>query len=159
METRHLQIFTTVYRTRSFTRAAEELYTSQPTISEHMKNLEHRLQFESGNRMMREAAIAMTSVDTGERVEIELEKIFTFRMKGIGYMHPEWGHGLWKGELAMASERWKLDDVDEAALENQHVQHLVRARMDGKEGIGVLEQIVFGPYEPYGFTGLLDPLS
>ncbi len=43
METRHLQIFTAVYRTRSFTRAAEELYTSQPTISEHMKNLEERL--------------------------------------------------------------------------------------------------------------------
>lgn len=43
METRHLQIFTAVYRTRSFTRAAEELFTSQPTISEHMKNLEDRL--------------------------------------------------------------------------------------------------------------------
>ncbi|MBT8329118.1 MAG: LysR family transcriptional regulator [Desulfofustis sp.] len=43
METRHLQIFTAVYRTRSFTRAAEELFTSQPTISEHMKNLEDRI--------------------------------------------------------------------------------------------------------------------
>ena len=43
METRHLQIFTAVYRTRSFTRAAEELFTSQPTISEHMRNLEDRL--------------------------------------------------------------------------------------------------------------------
>lgn len=43
METRHLQIFTSVYRTRSFTKAAEELFTSQPTISEHMKNLEDRL--------------------------------------------------------------------------------------------------------------------
>jgi DNA-binding transcriptional LysR family regulator len=43
METRHLQIFTAVYRTRSFTKAAEELFTSQPTSSEHMKNLEDRL--------------------------------------------------------------------------------------------------------------------
>jgi DNA-binding transcriptional LysR family regulator len=43
METRHLQVFTAVYRTLSFTRAAEELFTSQPTISEHMKNLEDRL--------------------------------------------------------------------------------------------------------------------
>ena len=58
----------------------------------------------------------------------------------------------------MASERWKLDEVDETAMENQHVQHLVRARMGDREGIGVLEQIVFGPYRPYGFTGLLDPL-
>jgi len=43
METRHLQVFTAVYRTRSFTKAAAELFTSQPTISEHMKNLEERL--------------------------------------------------------------------------------------------------------------------
>lgn len=43
MDTRHLKIFTTVYKTRSFTRAAEELYTSQPTVSEHMRNLEEKL--------------------------------------------------------------------------------------------------------------------
>jgi len=43
MDTRHLKIFAAVYRTRSFTKAAEELYTSQPTISEHMRNLEDRL--------------------------------------------------------------------------------------------------------------------
>ena len=43
MDTRHLKIFTTVYKTRSFTKAAEELYTSQPTVSEHMRNLEDKL--------------------------------------------------------------------------------------------------------------------
>jgi len=43
METRHLRIFTAVYRTRSFTKAAEILFTSQPTVSEHMRNLEDRL--------------------------------------------------------------------------------------------------------------------
>jgi DNA-binding transcriptional LysR family regulator len=43
IETRHLQIFVTVYRERSFTKAAEQLYTSQPTVSEHIQNLEARL--------------------------------------------------------------------------------------------------------------------
>ena len=43
MDTRQLRIFTEVYRTRSFTRAAEVLYTSQPTISEHMRNFEDNL--------------------------------------------------------------------------------------------------------------------
>ena len=124
----------------------------------HMRNLEHALTFEPDSRMMASAEIAMTAVNGGERVEIGLEKLFTFRMKGIGYMHPEWGHGVWQGELAMASERWRLDEVDETAFENQHVQHLVRARMGDREGIGVLEQIIFGPYEPYGFEGIIDPL-
>ncbi len=43
IETRHLKIFVAVYKTRSFTKAAEALYTSQPTVSEHMQNLEARL--------------------------------------------------------------------------------------------------------------------
>jgi len=43
MDTRQLRIFTAVYRTGSFTKAAEELFTTQPTISEHMRNLEDRL--------------------------------------------------------------------------------------------------------------------
>lgn len=43
IETRHLQIFVAVYRERSFTKAAEQLYTSQPTVSEHIQNLETRL--------------------------------------------------------------------------------------------------------------------
>lgn len=53
METRHLQIFVAVYRSRSFTKAAEELYTSQPTISEHMKNLEDRLDCKLFDRLGR----------------------------------------------------------------------------------------------------------
>ncbi len=43
MDTRQLRIFTAVYKTGSFTKAAEQLFTSQPTISEHMRNLEDHL--------------------------------------------------------------------------------------------------------------------
>lgn len=43
IETRHLKIFVAVYRHRSFTKASELLHTSQPTISEHIRNLETRL--------------------------------------------------------------------------------------------------------------------
>jgi DNA-binding transcriptional LysR family regulator len=43
MEIHHLKIFVSVYKNRSFTRASEELHISQPTISEHIKNLETEL--------------------------------------------------------------------------------------------------------------------
>ncbi|MCK9173984.1 MAG: selenium metabolism-associated LysR family transcriptional regulator [Desulforhopalus sp.] len=43
METRHLKVFLAVYRHRSFTKAAESLFTSQPTVSEHIQNLENQL--------------------------------------------------------------------------------------------------------------------
>ena len=40
MDIHHLKIFVSVYKNKSFTRASEELLISQPTISEHIKNLE-----------------------------------------------------------------------------------------------------------------------
>jgi len=43
MDIHHLKIFVSVYKNRSFTRASEEMHISQPTISEHIKNLENSL--------------------------------------------------------------------------------------------------------------------
>jgi hypothetical protein len=72
-------------------------------------------------------------------------------------MHPTWGHGTWHGELAFEGESWKVDDVDPMAIENQHIQQVVRARSGDRVGLGVLEQISFGPHARYGFRDLLDP--
>ncbi len=43
IETRQLKIFVTVYKSGSFTKAAELLSTSQPAVSEQIKTLEKRL--------------------------------------------------------------------------------------------------------------------
>lgn len=43
MDIHQLRIFTSVYRNRSFSKASKENHISQPTISEHIKNLENDL--------------------------------------------------------------------------------------------------------------------
>ncbi len=43
IETRQLKIFITVYKSGSFTKAAEQLSTSQPAVSEQIKTLEKKL--------------------------------------------------------------------------------------------------------------------
>jgi hypothetical protein len=43
------------------------------------------------------------------------------------------------------------------AIENQHIQQVMRATMDGEQGIGVMEQLAFGPYPRYGLNEFLDP--
>ena len=43
------------------------------------------------------------------------------------------------------------------AFDNQHLQQVVRATCGDQVGIGVLEQIAFGPHPRYGFKELLDP--
>lgn len=53
MDIHHLKLFAAVYRNRSFSRASEELHISQPTISEHIKNLEHELDCKLFDRLGR----------------------------------------------------------------------------------------------------------
>jgi hypothetical protein len=117
---------------------------------------DHRITFVPGTRRARAAALTLVSVD-GTREEIQLDPLLCFRMKGIGYQHPEWAHGRWKGELAIGGEMWRCDDLDEMAFENLHVQQVVAATSGSERGIGVLEQIHIGPNARYGFTEFLDP--
>ena len=121
-----------------------------------LRSVAHEIEYIPGTRRARRARVTKTEV-SGAVNEIELEAVLTFRMKGIGYSHPEWGHGKWKGELEIGGEKWRVDDVDPMALENQHIQQVVRARCGDKEGVGVLEQICLGPHQTSGFKEFLDP--
>ncbi len=55
----------------------------------------------------------------------------------------------------MASEKWDIETVDDQAFENQPCQHLMRATLGDRVGIGVLEQLCIGPHKPYGFDGFV----
>jgi hypothetical protein len=128
--------------------------SEEPNV-EKMARVEHEISYAKGTRLARAAKLTLVS-RRGERHEISLEPLLCFRMKGIGYTHPEWGHGRWKGELAVGGESWKTDQFAPLAYDNQHVQQVCRARWGGREGVGVLEQLAFGPHARYGFRELLD---
>ena len=87
---------------------------------------------------------------------LALEPLLTFQMLGLGYLHPEWGHGLWKGAEAFGAESWKPAELAPLDPRHIHVQQLCRARWGEREGIGVLEQLVIGPHRPSGFRSLFD---
>jgi hypothetical protein len=90
---------------------------------------------------------------------IELEPLYEFQMIGLGYGHPEWGHGFWKGESAVGGERWTLPVDTPCDPRHLHIQAVCRATCDGVQGIGILEQLVIGPHAPSGLRQLLDPAS
>jgi hypothetical protein len=93
---------------------------------------------------------------TSDAPAIELAPLLTFRMRGVGYSHPVWAHGVWHGELAVGGEEAKSSDLDRLALDTVHVQQVVRATWGDRVGLGVLEQLVLGPHTPSGFRYLLD---
>jgi hypothetical protein len=122
---------------------------------EVMASATNSIQWISGTRWPSGATLGFEKRD-GTKLEIELEPIFRFQMMGIGYQHPEWGHAVWRDELEIGYESWKLDEVEPDEYCSIHVHNVVRAKMGEKTGIGILETIVFGRHEPSGFQDLFD---
>jgi hypothetical protein len=100
-----------------------------------------------------ERATLVIPVEGGE-ASIRLEPVTTFLMRGVGY-GGDWRHGALKGELAVARDDIELAGVDMGSMENLHIQAISRAVMTApgqpeRKGIGVFEQLIAGPYKPYG---------
>jgi hypothetical protein len=122
---------------------------------EAMRAVEHAIAWQRGTRRAARAEVALVA-HGGARHAIALEPLLTFQMCGLGYLHPEWSHGTWKGPEAVAGEVYELADCNPLDPRFVHVQQLVRARWGARTGIGVLEQLVIGAHAPSGLTGLLD---
>ena len=125
----------------------------------HARDLEYRMSWERGTR--RSAGFSLDLAFADETIRLEFEPILHFQMFGLGYLHPEWGHGFWKGESAEGSERMSLPVDDPTAPHHIHVQTLSRVtatRGDGTvhRGTGVLESLVLGAHAPSGFEGIAD---
>lgn len=129
--------------------------TSDPAATVWHGAVEHDITMLPGTRRAASATVTMRD-RTGEAMTVTLEPILVHRMKGLGYQHPQWGHGNWHGELVIAGESWRDSDLDPLALENLHVQQVVRATCGDRVGHGVLEQMHIGPSRSYGFNDWFD---
>lgn len=130
-------------------------------VALEMKYINYSTTWRPGTRWAQDFAIDLSD-DSDHKATIVLEPLYEFHMLGIGYGHPEWGHGHWKGELAVGSERWSLPVEKPCDPRNIHIQALCRATLtdeNGKQhqGIGILEQLILGPHTPTGLTGIIDP--
>lgn len=119
------------------------------------RNIRYELEWQPGRREIKRARLWFDDPEEGE-VLVEVEVVFTFRMRGLGYWHSHWGHGSLHGQLETGRESIRLDDFDPVAFDSIHLQNLVVATMGDRRGIGVVEQIAIGPHQPSGLTGLLD---
>jgi hypothetical protein len=107
----------------------------------------------------RHAQSAALEVGGDLKLTAQFEPIGTFLMRGLGYGHPEWGHGGWKGALTIAREDIDLSTITPGRPDHLHIQAISRVSLerDGQThiGIGILEQFIIGPYAPLGLTSLV----
>jgi hypothetical protein len=118
-------------------------------------HVEHAVRWAPGLRRSDGATLLVRSTDQ-EPEAIDLEPLLTFRMKGVGYLHPTWGHGLWHDELVVGGEEAATSDLDTLAPDTVHVQQVMRASWGRRRGLGLLEQLVLGPHGPSGFCEFVD---
>jgi hypothetical protein len=125
----------------------------------HMASCSSKIAYKSGTRHAKSAVIETTDPNGG-KWRAELTPKYNFYMSGIGYMHPEWGHGHYKGENALGYDTYELATVNENDPRFWHVQAICSAKLSGPDvertGAGVLEQLVIGAHAPSGFKDLFD---
>lgn len=121
--------------------------------------LEYQYTWEPGTRRAEAFDLTYEFADTSSH--LHFEPLVHFQMLGLGYLHPEWGHGFHKGDLAVGGERFTVPVPDPLAMHHLHTQTVSRVtcqNSDGTthEGIGVLETLVIGAHAPSGFVGMDD---
>jgi len=138
--------------------SADALPGDEPGHRE-MLTAKHRVTWEKGTRRPQSAEVELIGRDD-ERYVITLEPMLRCQVLGIGYQHPEWGHGLWHGEEAFGHESWQLADLDPLDYKHVHLHSICRAKMIGPEGtrtgVATLETLCFGSHQPSGFEDFLD---
>jgi hypothetical protein len=133
--------------------SADDALVTPPIV---MRAAEYVIDWEPGTRRAAMASIILEPFASSDTHIIRLEPRLTFHMSGLGYGHPDWGHGMWRGEDEVISWRFRSDELDPADPTSIHVQQLVTARWGPRTGIGVLEQLAIGNHGPTGLSGIFD---
>ncbi len=127
---------------------------------EHLRDARLEVEFEEGTRYPAHGLVTARDAAGGAyRIEIEAEA--RFYLSGIGYMNPDWAHGLNKGALAVG-----YDEIDSSAgithgSRYEHPQAFARLTMTTPEGAvlegqGCFESIVLGRHAPSGLTSMFE---
>ncbi len=125
---------------------------------EHLQNARMDMEFIPGTRYPAKAVIAARD-ETGAEYRIEAHPHTRFFLSGIGYMNPDWSHGLNKGPLAVG-----YDEMESSAAHGSRTEHaqafatLSMTTADGviHSGHGCFESLVIGRHAPSGFTSMFE---
>lgn len=118
------------------------------------------LKFRAGTRHVSHAVIH-GHLGAGGDVKLELTPEWNFYMRGVGYGHASWGHSAYQGPYNTHYESFRVDGIDEAQPDTNHIQAACRAVLhlpggERHEGRAMLEQLIIGESKPCGFRDVFD---
>ena len=150
MELRYLDIFCRVYEKKSFSRAAESLYLTQPTISAHIKSLEEDLGIKVFDRLGRQVlptkagellySYARKIEELGKEAR-EAIALFTGSLKG----HLHIGGSTIPGEYLLPEVIGRFRKISPDVYSTLHIgdtKEVTAMLIDGKIEIGIVGAMI-----------------
>lgn len=126
---------------------------------EHLRDARLEVEFDPGTRFPARALVTARD-EAGGQYRIAIRAGARFFLSGLGYMNPDWAHGLNKGPLAIGYDEYASDAARHGSgFEHpQAFAHLAMTMPDGAvlEGVGCFESIVLGRHAPSGLTSMFD---
>lgn len=127
---------------------------------EHLPQSQMEVSFAPGTRWPTHASVAARDA-SGMAYKIEIAPGAKFFMSGLGYMHPQWNHGMNHGEFELAFDELRSADITDYKPPFQHVQAFADVTVTpesgpAKHGVGSFEYIIIGRHAPSGLTSLFD---
>jgi hypothetical protein len=124
---------------------------------EPLQIVSHKLRLKPGTRTFDGGTIVLREAG-GRELAMTLEPLSLLHMAGAGYAYQGdlWRHAQYHGPLAVEGETWDITDAALVAKLAGQNETVCRATLDGQTGYGILELIILGLYEPYGFMKLTD---
>lgn len=126
----------------------------------HLNHPKISVNWQPNSRRIADATLSVED-GAGRAHSVSYTPLSTFMMKGIGYGHPEKGHGHYRGELVVEREDLTPADMNWQQPDNLHIQAIVKAVHQGPDdvsshGIGILEQLCLGPHARHGWNSIMD---
>ncbi len=148
MDLKQLEAFAQVVRLGSFSRAAERLYLTQPTVSAHIKALEEEL----GARLIDRAAREARPTEKGALLFGYAQEMLSLRDRAVAAC-AEAKNGALSGAVAVAASTVPYQHVLPRATAAFRAEHpAVTFTLTGCDSAGVVPEILSGRAE-IGLTG------
>jgi hypothetical protein len=118
------------------------------------------MEYVPGTRYPANAVVTATDA-AGRTYRFEIAPHARFYLSGIGYMNPEWAHGLNKGPLTIGYDEIASNAGAMHGPGTEHVQSTSSVMLtlpNGKvlSGHGCFESLVLGRHTPSGLTSMFD---
>ena len=129
-------------------------------VVEHLQGARMDMEFVPGTRFPSKALVTAQD-EAGGTYRIEVTPHARFFLSGIGYMNPDWSHGLNKGPIALGYDEIESNAGASHGSRTEHPQAFATLRMttpDGQTitGYGCFESIILGRHAPSGLSSMFD---